>query len=221
MSHSQKVSCVELSKSLLKSLESAEKFGYNFFYTGDESWFYLNTDYSIQWLPSDEKPSTREKITIQSKKYMLTIFWYPNGFALVKVLPEGERFTAEYFMNDILQELYEKTIEIPNRGYRKVTLHYDNARPHTARKVTQFLDEHHMKKAPQPPYSPDIAPCDFYLFGYIKDKLKGLNFDSVESLLEKVNEILEEISPNVLKKVFKHWKKRLKAVIENDGDYID
>jgi hypothetical protein len=30
-----------------------------------------------------------------------------------------------------------------------------------------------MKRAPHPPYSPDLAPCDFYLFGYVKDRLSS------------------------------------------------
>ena len=84
---------------------------------------------------------------------MLTIFWYPNGFAIVKVLPENERFTAEYFINNILKDLCEKTCQLPNRGNRKAIVHYDNARPHTDRKVTRFLEENHMKKALHPPYS--------------------------------------------------------------------
>ena len=82
---------------------------------------------------------------------MLTVFWYPNGIALIKVLPDDMNFDAQYFLDEILTELHEMAKAAPNKGYRKLTLHYDNARPHTARKVTDFLDEHHMKKAPHPP----------------------------------------------------------------------
>ena len=217
---SQKVTRVELAKSLLKALGSAKKFGYHFFYTGDESWFYLSTDHTFQWLPPEDPPEVRVKKTVQDKKYMLTIFWNPNGFSVVKVLPENERFTAEYFINNILKELYEKTKQLPNRDNRKVTLHYDNARPHTARKVTRFLEENHMKKAPHPPYSPDIAPCDFFLFGYIKDKLKGESFESVDSLLERVKEILNGISKEILRSAFTEWERRLIQIINTKGDYI-
>lgn len=150
LNSSQKVSRVEISKCLLKTLRSAKKFGYHFFYTGDESWFYLGTDHTLQWLPPEEIPSYREKKMISSKKYMLTIFWNVNGFPIVKVLPDNEKFTAEYFMNEILEELYKETKQIQSRGYRKVVVHYDNARPHTARKVIRYLEEHHMKKAPHP-----------------------------------------------------------------------
>lgn len=217
----QKAARVEISKSLLKSLKSAEKNNFRFFYTGDESWFYLTTDHTIQWLPPDEVPSFREKKTISSKKFMLTIFWNVNGFPIVNVLPENEKFTANYFINAILEEIYQK-IRLPcNNVPRKISLHYDNARPHTARKVARYLETHRMKKVPHPPFSPDIAPSDFYLFGYVKNRLQGLHFDSMESLLENVVEILSEITKDTLKKVFKDWMDRLQKIINNNGEYFE
>ena len=65
---------------------------------------------------------------------MFTIFRNVNGFPLVKVLPDNEKFTAEYFMNQILEKLYKEKTQIPNRCYPKVVVKYDNARPHTASK---------------------------------------------------------------------------------------
>jgi hypothetical protein len=54
--------------------------------TLDESWFYLSTDYEFVWLRRNEKVPGRERHTIQSKKFMLTIVWNPLGFHLIKVL---------------------------------------------------------------------------------------------------------------------------------------
>lgn len=77
-----------------------------FFYTGDERWFYLSTDHTLQWIPIDDVPSFKEKKMISSQKYMLTIFWNVNGFPIIKVRPDNVKFIAEYFMNQILEELY-------------------------------------------------------------------------------------------------------------------
>ena len=46
---------VSSSKELLKLLKISRKDNYKFFYTGDESWFYLTTDYNQQWLPHEKK----------------------------------------------------------------------------------------------------------------------------------------------------------------------
>jgi hypothetical protein len=54
--------------------------------TLDESWFYLSMDYEFVWLPRDEKVFERERYTIQSEKFMLTIVWNPRGFHFIKVL---------------------------------------------------------------------------------------------------------------------------------------
>jgi histone-lysine N-methyltransferase SETMAR len=52
-------------------------------------------------------------------------------------------------------------------------LHHDNARPHVARIVRDFLESHGIETVPHPPYSPDLAPRDFYLFPNLKKALKG------------------------------------------------
>jgi hypothetical protein len=58
---------------------------------------------------------------------------------------------------------------------------------------------------PNPPYSPDIAPPGFWLFGYVKDSLAGRLFDEPEQLLEAITEFLNEMQPSELEVVFIHW----------------
>jgi hypothetical protein len=50
-----------------------------------------------------------------------------------------------------------------------------------------------MKPAPHPPYSPDLAPSDFYLFGYVKRCFTGLSFEDSDQLLPGVESVLEGI----------------------------
>jgi hypothetical protein len=49
-------------------------------------------------------------------------------------------------------------------------------------KQRQFLAKHKMAVIPHSPYSPDLAPCDFFLFPETKLKLKGCRFDTVEEI---------------------------------------
>jgi transposase len=48
----------------------------------------------------------------------------------------------------------------------------------------QFLAKHKMAVIPHPPYSPDLAPRDFFLFPKMKLKLKGRRFDTIEEIRE-------------------------------------
>jgi histone-lysine N-methyltransferase SETMAR len=50
-----------------------------------------------------------------------------------------------------------------------------------------------MKSAPHPPYSPDLAPSDFYLFRYVKRCLAGLSFKDADQILAAVEGVLEGI----------------------------
>jgi hypothetical protein len=59
-----------------------------------------------------------------------------------------------------------------------------------------------MKSAPRPPYSPDLAPSDFYLFGYVKRCLTGLSFEDTDQLLVTVEGVLEGIEQVTLQAVF-------------------
>ena len=100
-------------------------------------------------------------------------------------------------------------------------IHFDNAPPHKGADTTEFLNFHGIIKAPHPPYSPDIAPSDFYLFGYIKALLAGRSFKSPQDLLDNVIEILSEIPKSTLLKVFNQWETRLQKVIASNGEFIE
>ena len=76
-----------------------------------------------------------------------------------------------------------------------------------------------MKRAPHPAFSPDIAISDFYLFGYVKDQLKGKTFESADSLLDEVTEILSKIPQDTLKHAFLEWETKLQKVIDSDGEF--
>jgi hypothetical protein len=77
-----------------------------------------------------------------------------------------------------------------------------------------------MKQAPHPPYSPDLAPSDFFLSGYIKGKLMGYCTETPSELLVRIRVILAEIPPETLNAVFLEWMKRLQKCVQVDGEYV-
>jgi len=180
----------------------------------------LETDYDLIWLSKDQEPPEKEKKMINAQKMMLTVFWSPNGFTISKVLPQDQKFNSEYFINEILQPIYKELSSVAEELGKTITLHFDNARAHTSRKVQEYMNSHNMKRAVQPPYSPDIAPSDFYLFGYLKDCLKGSKFDTPEELKFAIDHLLLSISHEELFKVFLKWEEKLHMVIESNGDYL-
>jgi hypothetical protein len=97
--------------------------------------------------------------------------------------------------------------------------HADNASVHTARKRRTFCEENPLRLAVYPPYSPDLAPSDFFRFGHIKHCLRGIAFPSREELLAVMHEIVGAIPRPALEDVFRHWMETLEWVSQNNGDY--
>jgi histone-lysine N-methyltransferase SETMAR len=86
----------------------------------------------------------------------------------------------------------------------------DNARPHTAHLSVQFFKQNWMKTVLHPPYSPDLAPSDFYLLG----KMKGC-------LLHTIQRVLAGIKQLTLEAVFLEWTNRARKCIDTNAEHVD
>jgi hypothetical protein len=73
---------------------------------------------------------------------------------------------------------------------------------------------------PHPPYSPDVASNDFYLFGTVKRKLERVRITEPDEFVEKLHSILISIPGGELEAVFQTWLERIRAVSDGDGSYI-
>jgi hypothetical protein len=77
-----------------------------------------------------------------------------------------------------------------------------------------------MKQARHPPSSPDLAPSDFFLFGYVKRKLMRYHAESPPELLIPIRVILSEIPRETLNAVFLEWMERLQKCIDTNVEYV-
>jgi len=216
----QKALRVSLSRELLGSLGSMTRTQLGHVITGDESWFYLSYDKSGIWARSAEEVQPRVKPKIGTPKVLVVVFWGINGLILLDALPPGQRFNTAFMCEVVLPEL-DRTVRLqrPKMGLRGMKLHFDNARPHSSATTLAKIDELKLTKLPHPPYSPDLAPSDFYLFGYLKSKLAGSTFPDTRTLLTRLREIFACIEQKVLESVYEEWKIRLSRVIELGGEY--
>jgi hypothetical protein len=81
------------------------------------------------------------------------------------------------------------------------------------------MSENHVLHVPHPPYGPDLAPSDFWLFGDVKTALVCQRFEEPKKLLEAVTEFLNEIQRSELELAFSHWREPVRWVLANNGDY--
>jgi hypothetical protein len=90
-------------------------------------------------------------------------------------------------------------------------LHIDNALLHLVQSKFDWMGIHRLLHSL---CTPDIAPCNFWLFGSLKMKLEGMFFDTPAALLAEIEEILGDINITEWVKVFDEWKDRLKRCID-------
>ena len=72
-----------------------------------------------------------------------------------------------------------------------------------------------------PPYSPDFAICDFFLFPTVKDHLRGRKFESREELGTAITKALRKVTRDGLQLVFRTWVERWDKCIKAKGSYFE
>ena len=90
------------------------------------------------------------------------------------------------------KHIAKKWPQIHWTGWR---LHHNNAQPYVVNHIMQILVKFNITCVLHPPYSPDLAPCDF-LFPSLKAKLLGIQFETSEAVLKKSEAILKDLTKN-------------------------
>ncbi|UYV70838.1 hypothetical protein LAZ67_8000791 [Cordylochernes scorpioides] len=181
--------------------------------TGDETWVYgydpETKRQSAEWRGQGEPRPKKSRILKSRNRVLLVAFLDNKGIVHHEYLPAGQTVIKEMYLS-ILRRLKEAIRK--NRPEKWTNgdwiLHHDNARPHTAHLVTSFLAKNGTEILPQPPYSPDIAINDFFLFPKLKAVLKGRHFDTREDIIEKSLLALKSIPKEAYKNCFDNWEKR-------------
>ncbi|CAF1411114.1 unnamed protein product [Adineta ricciae] len=107
----------------------------------------------------------------------------------------------------------------PSYGTRGIKFHHDNGKPHVHNNVLAYLESEGLTVVPHPPNSPDLSPCDFWLFDLIKENLPDQS-DS-QSLHDAVISFMNSLSNEEYKKTFEKWIERMQLCIDNQGDYFE
>ena len=74
-----------------------------------------------------------------------------------------------------------------------------------------------IKTVPQPPYSPDLAPCDFCLF----PKLRGCRYETIEEMKEAVTKVIDTLTQEDFHGALQKLLERYNKCIAAGGDYFE
>jgi len=100
-------------------------------------------------------------------------------------------------------------------------LHHDNVPTHTSHIVWQFLAKYGTTQLQQPPYSPDLAPGDFFLFPRLKKVLKGHQFEATEDIKRNSTKTLLDIPKEEFAICFQQWQQCWAKCVAAEGNYVE
>jgi hypothetical protein len=128
--------------------------------TGDESWFQYSSYSDSIFAGSRESVVPRIRQDISGQQTMFAIFSPSRRLRVLEAGPKGTKFNQDYFIDAIFPELHNNKTRISSEGFPTFSVHIDNSMCHNRDKISEKLANRSIERAPHPPYSPDISPCD-------------------------------------------------------------
>ena len=87
--------------------------------------------------------------------------------------------------------------------------------------VSEYLKQEKVVELPHTPYSPDLTPCDFFLFLRLKKHLAGRKYQTRKNLGLAVFQCLNSVTRKDYENTFENWIKRLKLCVSHGGEYFE
>ena len=181
--------------------------------TGDETWIYhFQPDSKAKkkvWVSSEgDRPVIACHCKI-SNRMLYAIFLDSKGPVLQIPVPKGSSVTGKFYRETLLTPLvdfYQK--RRPRTGVQGIKLLHDNAPAHKSATAQVYLKESGFDVLDHPPNSPDLSPCDFWLFPRLKEMMAGHRFQSRCGIGSAVYQCLQHIPKEDYWAAFRKWVDR-------------
>jgi len=187
--------------------------------TGGETWCYGRGRVAAN-LPAAERARRAASARVKTK---LICFFDVRGVVHSEFVPPGQTVDQAFYL-DVLARLCDGLrLNRPDSWQSgNWVLHHDNAAAYAALSARRLLAENRIITVLHPPRSPDLAPCDFFLFSRMKRErdLQEERLADVDEVMEKTTEALSAIEGEQFLKCFQKWNKRLGTCIRSNGEYI-
>ncbi len=192
----------------------------------DESWIYtfdlLSKCADMQWRSKDEPRPTKILKPRSQKKTMLILFFDSSGVILADFYDEG-MVTRQVYIESLrrMREAMRKKRPALWGPPRSFVLLHDNASSHTANDTEDYLELVEQPVWEHPPYSPDLSPCDYWVFPILKDRIRGHKFQNLEDVQTAVRHTLHDIPVADFQRCFQDLITRYRRCIQLKGAYFE
>ena len=166
---------------------------------------------SSQWKHTESPRPKKARQVRSNVKVLLTVFFDYHGVVHQEFSPQGRTVNKEYYL-EVMRRLREAIRKKRPELWKNNSwlLHHDNAPAHSSLLVHNFFAKNNTVIMLQPPYSPDLALCDFFLFPRLKRPMKG-RFATIEEIKTESLRELKDIK-KCISEVLRGLKKTLAEV---------
>jgi histone-lysine N-methyltransferase SETMAR len=136
----------------------------------------------------------------------------------ITYVPKGHTIDATTYVNQLckLKGHLDST-----RGQQiKIVFLHDNARPHTAKITKAELEKYNWQVIPHAPYSPHLAPSDYWLFSNLQRFLDGKTFDDEDDLRKDLTDFFASQPATFWKDGIDKLPERWAQVVDGHGAYL-
>ena len=225
LTEDQKKTRVQMSRQNLALYEADEDTFLARFVTMDETWVHHfdpeSKRQSMEWKHPSSPTPKKPKMAASAGKIMASVFWDSEGIIMIDYLAKGETVTSEYYVR-LLHKLRAE-IKSKRRGKLQKTVLFlqDNAPVHKAARSLAAIRENGFEVLEHPPYSPDLAPSDYFLFAHLKKKLRGTVHRSDGDIIEAVEGFFQSKNKTFYKTGIQALRKRWHQCITLKGEYVE
>lgn len=193
--------------------------------TGDETWLYYyepeTKEQSKTWtFPNGQAPIKVKKGRSVGKR-MFALFFRKAGFVAKVMVKPKEIINSKWYKKTLYQVFRKVRQKRPRTGLRCIAFHHDNASSHTSGETDRYFRKWKVARTGHPPYSPDLAPLDFFYISRIKKQLRGRRFQSEKELVKATDDAIKSITKAEHKRCFMHWFERMRRCIDCQGQYFE
>jgi len=175
----------------------------------------------MQWKTENSPQPKKARMSRSQVKTILVCFFNHKGILHYEYIAQGQTVNQQCYLEVLTRLRGSVWRKRPGLWPDKWILHHDNAPAHDALRVRKFLAKNYITKMDHPPYSPDLAPCDFWLFPKLKNALNGQRFADLSDIQRNVKTLLQGIPENDFQDCFRQWHHRPMKCIASQGEYFE
>ena len=179
---------------------------------------------SSHWkLAGSPRPEKARQSNSTHKTLILFFFLFDStGMIYMHWVPTGQTVNKEYYV-EVLREFRKRFRRKRPALFKSGQWHFhrDNAQVHNSIVVSNYLTKIDIKTVLHPPYSPGLAPCDFWLFPKLKENFRGSRYEIIEEIKAAVTKVIDTLKQEDFDGAFQKLLERYKKCIAARRDYFE